>query len=398
MPAAAPCALALAALAALAAPGRAQDDALDRAIAAHARSPMVDGHNDMPYAIRNNFDAAVSEFDFVNGVPRIQTSLNALRAGGVGAQYFVSYTPCSTLDVDSVRINLELIDLLHRLVEQYPNDVAFAQTADELEAGFSAGKTVILLSIEGGHALDNSLGALRMFARLGVSALTLTHNCDLLWCDYHAGSFPNGGLSDFGRKVVLEANRLGVAVDMAHISPDSMRDVIATSIAPVYSSHSNAYTLCNSSRNLPDDVLQGVKDKGGLVMVVALNTFVCDVNGDGSITVEDLADHVDYLAAAIGVEHIGYGSDFDGGAGIPGLTGPEDFHNLTAELFRRGYSDSDVEAIIGGNFLRFKREVEKTAAELQASTMPQEDTMYPNLECRSGRFGFDAGFGPEEVM
>ena len=386
-----------------AAPGRPPISA--RAKSVHASGMLTDGHNDYPWLMRSENDMGMTKFDFAKHVDAGQTDIPRLRQGGLKAQFWSVYIPSE--HPNPTKTVVEQIDFVHRLVEKYPDDLQLALTADDVEKAVKAGKIASLIGIEGGVAIDESFAELRAFHRLGARYMTLTHNKTLPWADAATGEHVHGGLSPFGERVVAEMNRLGMLVDISHVSAETMADVLRVSKAPVIASHSSAYALCPVPRNVPDDILAGLKSNGGVVMVNFYSAFLVPdankkareardairkanpdraaarkaiaewyKNEPGAIrgTVATVVDHIDHIVKTAGVDHVGIGSDFDGIDLWPvGLEDVSDYPRITEELLRRGYSESDVHKILGGNALRVLREAEAVARKLQATTPPQVD-------------------------
>jgi membrane dipeptidase len=362
-----------------------------RALAIHKQTPLVDGHNDYPWALREldpsrDFKSA----DIAEPVPKLMTDIPRLRQGGVGGQFWSVYTPSSMTDKEATRVTLDQIDTVHRMVERWPTVFQMARTADDVERAFKAGRIGSLIGMEGGHSIDNSLGTLRMFYALGARYMTLTHNGNLRWADAAADKPVHGGLTKFGEEVVREMNRLGMLVDLSHVSPDTMEDALRVTAAPVIFSHSSARAICNVPRNVPDNILQMVAKNGGVVMVTFVPGFISQAVADFSArpaaerkgmtapraTLAQVADHIDHIRKVAGIDHIGLGGDFDGITDVvQGLEDVSKYPDLTAELLRRGYSDADVRKIIGLNVLRVMRGAEKVAATLQKTRQPSTATI-----------------------
>jgi membrane dipeptidase len=383
--------------------GPAADPLLQRARALHRSVPLVDGHNDYPWAVREKSPSLdLAAVDIRGPQPRTMTDIPRLRAGGVGAQFWSVYVPASLQGQAAVRTVLEQIDLVHRLVARYPDTFALARTAAEVERIFKAGRIASMPGMEGGHAIDSSLAALRMMYALGVRYLTLTHSDNLPWADAATDTPRLGGLSAFGEEVVREMNRLGMLVDLSHVSPDTMDDALRVSRAPVIFSHSSARAICDHPRNVPDDILTKLRANGGVVMVTFVPQFVAPEAGrlypqqleearrlralhpddpaavqaglrewtrahpGPAATLAMVADHIDHIRRVAGIDHVGLGSDFDGIETVPaGLEDVSKFPALTAELLRRGYSEAAVKKVLGQNVLRVMREAERIAARLQ---------------------------------
>jgi len=376
------------------------DAALARARALLARHPVLDGHNDLPWAIRENPQAPrdVVAYDLRRPTPG-HTDLARLRQGGVGAQFWSVYVPPGA---DAARTELEQIDIARRVIERYP-ELALATSADELERAMQAGRIASLLGMEGGHAIEDSLGALRAYYDLGARYMTLTHGKTLDWADAATDEARHGGLTRFGEEVVREMNRLGMLVDLSHVSPATMEDALRVSEAPVIFSHSSARALCDHPRNVPDSVLRALKANGGVVMVTFVAAFISpelaraslplwkeyeersrDLSDPAArqklrlelqarmpkvtVTIADVADHVEHVRQVAGVEHVGLGGDYDGNDAWPeGLEDVSGYPRLIAELVRRGWSDDDLARLASGNVLRVLRRAEDVARGLRQS-------------------------------
>jgi membrane dipeptidase len=359
---------------------------------------VIDGHNDLPWAMRELCSYDLDQVDLAAGEPRLQTDIPRLRAGGVGAQFWSVFVPCSLDGAAAVTATLEQIDFVRRLVERYDDVFALATTADEVEAAVASGRIASMMGMEGGHCIDGSLAVLRQMHALGVRYMTLTHNENTAWADSATDRPVFGGLSDFGREVVREMNRVGMFVDISHVSAEVMRDALDVSSAPVIFSHSSARALCDIARDVPDDVLAALSPNGGVCMVTFVPAFVSQANADwlqrvlGVVesrggdrrrfsdidpvveelcssdpppraTIADVADHVDHVRAVAGVEHVGIGGDFDGTSFVPdGLEDVSRYPRLLEELARRGWSDADLRRLTHGNVLRAMRAMEDVAA------------------------------------
>eukprot|EP01112_Ceratiomyxa_fruticulosa_P014617 TRINITY_DN4203_c0_g1_i1.p1 TRINITY_DN4203_c0_g1~~TRINITY_DN4203_c0_g1_i1.p1 ORF type:complete len:278 (-),score=45.46 TRINITY_DN4203_c0_g1_i1:66-899(-) len=272
----------------------------------------------------------------------------------------------------AVQATLEQIDVVYQMAKIYPNVFQLADTVAEISSAFSQGKIASLIGMEGGHSINSSLGTLRMFRQLGATYMTLTHTCSTPWAQSANDNSGNViGLTDFGRQVVLEMNRIGMMVDISHVAPQTMMDTLDTTLAPVIFSHSNALSLCNVSRNVPDDVLLRLPKNGGVIMVVFYPNFVCEEPFIGNCSIFDMIAHIDYIKNLIGIDYIGFGSDFDG---IPrvlqGLEDVSKYPVLMAELIKKGYSDSDILKISGQNILRVKKQVEVVSQQLNGLYPP----------------------------
>jgi membrane dipeptidase len=340
-------------------------DPVARADALHRQSPLVDGHNDLAWALRQQAAGReLATFDLAQPQPTLMTDIPRLRMGGVGAQFWSAYVPVRMQGASAVQGTLEQIDLIHRLVDRYPDTFELARTADDIERIVASGRIASLIGVEGGHAITGSLATLRMFFALGVRYLTLTHSTNVPWADSATDSPRLGGLSPFGEEVVREMNRLGMLVDLSHTSPATMAHAIRVSDAPVIFSHTSARAIFDHPRNVPDDVLRLLPENGGVVMVTFVPEFLAR---DGRATLAHVADHLDHVRAVAGADHTGIGSDFDGIPAAPeGLEDVSRFPALTAELLRRGWSDEDVRKAMGGNVLRVMRRAEAVAAAWEA--------------------------------
>ncbi len=380
----------------------AADAALERANRVLAKTILVDGHNDLPIAIRE-YEAAPSDidaYDLRKTAPG-HTDIARLRAGHVGAQFWSVYIPSEGRGPFAAT-QLEQIELTRRLIAKYPDTFRLAGTVAEIRAAHRAGRIASMLGIEGGHSIENSLGALRAYYDLGVRYMTLTHNSHTDWADSAQQVPPrHGGLTPFGEEVVREMNRLGMLVDLAHTSPETMMDALRVTAAPVIWSHAAARGVCDVPRNVPDDVLRELPRNGGVVMVTFVAGFIdCEVarvtqphimqvimraraaatpeerkqiyaEGMKSLqvpptTIAQVANHIDYIRKVAGVDHIGIGGDFDGNTWWPtGLSDVSMYPNLFAELIRRGWTDAELKKIAGENVLRAMAEAERVASRLQ---------------------------------
>jgi membrane dipeptidase len=379
--------------------GPAADDSLERAKAILARHPLIDGHNDLPWAIRENAAAPrdVVAYDLRRPTTG-HTDLARLRRGGVGGQFWSVYVPPVA---GAARLQLEQIDIARRVIARYPEALRLAGTADEVEQAMRAGLVASLLGMEGGHAIENSLGALRAYHELGVRYMTLTHSKTLDWADSATDQARHGGLTRFGEEVVREMNRLGMLVDLSHVSPATMADALRVGEAPVIFSHSSARALCDHPRNVPDDILRALPANGGIVMVTFVNAFVSGEFARASaplwkeweersqgladpaarqalrrelaarmpkikVTLAQVADHVEHVRTVAGVEHVGLGGDYDGNDDWPeGMGDVSSYPQLVAELLRRGWSEADLARLASGNLLRVMRQAEAVARRLQ---------------------------------
>jgi membrane dipeptidase len=366
--------------------------------------PLIDGHNDLPWQFRKR-KADLSAINLATDTSKLSdplvTDIPRLRAGGLGAQFWSVYIPVALPGPPAVQAVLEQIDLVHRLVARYPDTFELALTADDIERIHRQGKIASLIGMEGGHSINNSLSVLRMTYRLGARYMTLTHTKNTDWADAAGDQPAHHGLTPFGEEVVREMNRLGMLVDLAHVSDETMRAALRVSKAPVIFSHSSARGICHNPRNVPDDVLELVRANGGIVMVCFLPGFLNDANSvhfafamaerarlellhpDDPEKVEqdmepwrrahpsppssltDIANHIDHIRKVAGIDHVGLGSDFEGFHGAPaGLEDVSCYPALLAELLRRGYTKEEIKQVAGLNLLRVLRGAEKVSRQL----------------------------------
>jgi membrane dipeptidase len=341
-----------------------EDPNLARAKAVLERYPLIDGHNDLPWAIREYDDAPhdVQAYDITRRTPG-HTDIARLRQGMVGAQFWSVYIPSDLQPDEFVRVQLEQIDIARQVIDAYPETFALAGTADDVERIFREGKIASLLGVEGGHAIANSLGVLRTYYDLGARYMTLTHWQTLDWVDAATDEPRHDGLTAYGEAVVREMNWLGMLVDLSHVSDATMSDALDVSEAPVIFSHSSARALADVPRNVPDAILERLPANGGVVMV----TFVPEyLSPDSTASVATVADHIDHIRDVAGIDHVGIGGDYDGISQEPdGLEDVSTYPVLFAELARRGYSDEEMAKVAGGNILRAMRAAEATATRLQ---------------------------------
>ncbi|XP_053721986.1 dipeptidase 1-like [Synchiropus splendidus] len=364
-----------------------EDEFLSRALKLMSRTPLIDGHNDLPWQLLLQFNNQLQKVD-LHTLSTTHTNIPKIKEGRLGAQFWSAYVPCDTQYKDAVRRTLEQIDVVHRMCQKYPDTFMFAHSSQDIRTAFSLNKTASLIGVEGGHSLDSSLGTLRVMYQLGVRYLTLTHSCNTPWADnwrVDAGSEPSqhNGLSAFGKQVIAEMNRLGMLIDLSHVPVQVMNQVLDMSAAPVIFSHSSAYSLCQHKRNVPDDVLRRVKEKRGIVMINFGNNFV---TCSKSAKLSDVADHFDYIKKVGGADIIGFGGDYDGVPRVPeGLEDVSKVPKLVAELLRRNWTDVEVEAALGNNLLRVMKKVEDVRDALQTMSpgedpIPYEEVMNP---CRT---------------
>jgi membrane dipeptidase len=393
-----------------------------------AVTPLIDGHNDLPWEIRTRAQGHIANIDLASNTSKLpappdgvalMTDIPRLRAGHVGAQFWSVWIPVEVQGFEAVQMTIEQIDLVKRLAARYPADLEMAYTVADVRRIHHAKKIASLIGIEGGHQINNSLPVLRQMYDLGARYMTLTHITNTAWADAATDSPAHGGLTPFGIEVVHEMNRIGMLVDLSHVSPDTMRTALRTSEAPVIYSHSSARALVDHPRDVPDDVLRLVAEHGGVVMVnfnpgyvsEEFNHWEADRAAEqarGSappygglyigqperakaaldawekahpkplVTIAQVADHADHIRQVAGIDHVGIGSDFDGITDTPaGLDAVDKFPALLAELMRRGWSDGDIAKFAGENVLRVLAEAERVAARLRATRPASEAVVAP---------------------
>jgi membrane dipeptidase len=400
-------------LAALFCSPAAPEEPLARAERLMARTPLVDGHNDLPYALMDRFAGDPISAGLDRPQDDLMTDLVKIRQGRLGGQFWSCWVPPSAAETgDASRLALQQIDLIHRLVAAYPADLQWALTADELRRVHRRGRVGCLIGVEGGHMIENSLAVLRDFYRLGARYMTLTHSDNTDWADSATDDPRHGGLTRFGEEVVREMNRLGMLVDLSHVSDGTMHDALRIADAPVIFSHSSARGVADHVRNVPDDVLKLVGEQGGVVMVTFAGSFVSpeaalarrgsfqvwkrlsrEYAGDPQgrrramdawyedhpapdATLAQVADHLEHIREVAGIGAVGIGSDFDGISHPPvGLEDVSRFPHLVAEMVRRGWSDDEIAGLLGENLLRVLAESERVARRLQARRLPSTATI-----------------------
>jgi len=383
-----------------------------------AQVPLIDGHNDVPWAYRERVQNDVDAIDFAGDTGALEkpmhTDLKRLRAGGVGAQFWSVYIPTTSSGPGAAREVLEQIDFVHRLVGRHPDHLEMACGADDIERIHRHGRIASLIGIEGGHSIENSLAVLRMLHGVGARYMTIAHSRNTDFADSATDDQRHGGLTEFGREVIREMNRLGMLVDLSHVAAKTMHDALDVARAPVIFSHSSARAITDHPRNVPDDVLRRVKENGGVVMVTFVPPFVNEqarqhyeqrkkeserlesahggdktaverdleqwkkLNPAPRATLADVVRHIDHIRALIGAEHLGIGGDYDGVDATPqGLEDVSKYPDLLVELLRRGYSDSDLRAIAGQNLLRVLRSAEQLARDLHRQGPPSHKLLSP---------------------
>ncbi|MER7826788.1 MULTISPECIES: dipeptidase [unclassified Streptomyces] len=381
---------------------------LDEARELLAEHPVVDGHNDLPWALREQVRYDLSRRDIAGDQSaHLHTDIPRLRAGGVGAQFWSVYVRSDYAGDEAVSATLEQIDVVAQLIDRYPGDLVRALTADDMEAARADGRIASLMGAEGGHSINNSLATLRALHQLGVRYMTLTHNDTIDWADSATDEPRHGGLTDFGREVVREMNRVGMLVDLSHVAATTMRDAIAVSAAPVVFSHSSARAVCDHPRNIPDDVLATLPGNGGVAMATFVPKFILPAAVEWTLAADEnlrahglhhldttpeamalhrafeearprpmataatVADHLDHMREVAGIDHIGIGGDYDGTAFTPsGLDDVAGYPNLVAELLTRGWSKADLAKLTWSNAVRALRDAEAVARDLSASRGP----------------------------
>lgn len=397
------------------------DPAVITANAALEAAPVFDGHNDVPIQLRGRFNNQINTFDFVDTTDTssetassrvMHTDLQRIAKGKLGAQYWSVYVPANLPEPEAVQMTMEQIDVMKRLISRYPNALAYAETADQVEIAMAGGKVASLLGMEGGHSIGSSLGVLRQMYALGARYMTLTHSTNTPWADSATDDPRHGGLSEFGKDVVREMNRIGMLVDLSHVSEESMHDALDVAQAPVIFSHSGARAINGHARNVPDSVLARLPANGGIVMVVGLPGFLNNerrewyatreaevarqkslfagqpdvvaramaewdaANPEPRTMISHMADHIDHIRKVAGVEYIGIGADFDGmPTGPIGMEDVSGYPALFAELARRGYSQVELELISSRNAIRVLREAERYATRL--ADQPPIETIIP---------------------
>jgi len=377
------------------------------------KTPLIDGHNDVPWIYRDKAKDHLDQIDLAGDTTRrekpMQTDIPRLRKGGVGGVFWSVYVPTDLAGPRAVTAVLEQIDLVKRLVERYPETLELALTSSDVRRIHSTGKIASLIGMEGGHAIDDSLGVLRQMYACGARYMTLTHWENTAWADAGTDTPSRGGLSPFGELVVKEMNRLGMLVDLSHVSDATMNDALDISAAPIVFSHSSARALCGHPRNVPDEVLRRLPANGGVVMVNFAPGFVSEKVRDWNAakdaeearwaslfpgdedrkkremevwrstheapvaTLGQVADHIDHIRSVAGIDHVGLGSDFDGiDHGPVGLEDVSRFPDLLAELLRRGYREEEAAKVAGGNVLRVLGKAEEVAARLTRERPPSD--------------------------
>jgi membrane dipeptidase len=391
-----------------------------------AQTPLIDGHNDLPWEIRTRFGSDLSKVDLSRstldlpapeGSPPLMTDIPRLRAGQVGGQFWSVYIPAEVTGPAVVQMTIEQIDLVKQMCARWPDDLAMAYTAADVVRLHKQRKIASLIGVEGGHQINNSLAVLRAYYEVGARYMTLTHAVNTAWADSATDMPAHHGLTPFGKEVVREMNRLGMLIDLSHVSADTMRAALAVTEAPVIFSHSSARGIVDHPRDVPDDVLHQVAANGGVVMINFYPGYVSEArrrweadraaeqarynsppfgglyigqperakaalaewdrdHPKPAVTIADVADHIDYIRKVVGVDYVGLGSDFDGiPQGPTGLDGVDKYPALLAELAHRGWSDADLAKVAGGNVLRVLAKAEEVSARLRATQLPSNATL-----------------------
>jgi membrane dipeptidase len=403
--------------------GAASDDFAARVNRVLASTPLIDGHNDLPWELRDRSKGHLATIDLRSDTAKLpvpeggaplMTDIPRLRAGRVGGQFWSVWVPTDLEGNDAVQATLEQIDLVKRMIAAYPADLQMAYTAADIRRIHRSGKIASLIGVEGGHSINNSLATLRSMHELGARYMTLTHTRNTGWADAATDTPTHQGLTPFGLEVVREMNRLGMLIDLSHVSPEAMKDVLAVTEAPVIFSHSSARAINSHPRNVPDDVLRLVAKNGGVVMLnfypayisEAANQWEADYAAEQTrynsppyaglyigqperakaaldawekthpkpvVTLSEVADHIEHIRKVAGIDHVGIGSDFDGiPEGPKGLEAVDRYPALLAEMMRRGWSDAEVAKLAGLNVLRVMEQAEQVAARLQAARPASE--------------------------
>jgi membrane dipeptidase len=380
----------------------------DAARELHRRSLVIDGHNDMPWEIRKQSDSNFDKLDISKRQPTLQTDIPKLREGGVGAQFWSVWVPVEAgYRGEALAMTLEQIELVKRMVARYPETFELAYSSADITRIHNAGKIASLIGVEGGHSIEESLAVLEKLYNLGARYMTLTHTDNTNWADSGTDKARYGGLAPFGEQVVRKMNELGMLVDLSHVSAETMRDALDVSTAPVIFSHSSAMAVADHPRNVPDDVLKRIQQKDGVVMVNFFSGYIVpdavrtvaegmelerklkqvDKLSDEEVerqmrrwkrkrpysqgTIHDLLDHIDHIAKVAGAQHVGLGSDYDGVSVLPKqLEDASSYPYITQGLVDRGYSDDEIQGILGGNLIRVFKKAEAVAAKDRSTSSP----------------------------
>ncbi|MAE76313.1 MAG: membrane dipeptidase [Planctomycetes bacterium] len=375
-----------------------QGDARARALRLMAVTPLFDGHNDLPWRLRKGNALHFEKVDIRKRTKDGHTDIPRLRAGRVGAQFWSVYVPVDEKGDTAVRLTMEQIDVVHRMIDRFPDVFAYAKTSADVERIFASGRIASLIGMEGGHCINSSLGALRMFKRMGAHYMTLAHSSNTPWADSATDARQHAGLTELGRQVVSVMNNVGMLVDLSHVSVETMHQALDIVEAPVIFSHSSARAVTDHPRNVPDDVLRRLPKNGGVVMVTFVPRYISRRAGDWGVrehvyrlelqkkwgrgdpripnalrvwtvknpeptaTLDDAVAHIEHVRKVAGIDHVGIGSDFDGISSVPvGLEDVSKFPDLIAALLERGFSDMEVRKLLGINLLRVMRGAEARA-------------------------------------
>ncbi len=376
----------------------------DEARRIHQNAIVIDGHNDLPWELRSRGSLSFDKLDIAQRQESMHTDIPRLREGGVGAQFWSVYVPASTAyDGTALSATLEQIEMVEAMIQRYPETFELAVTSDDIIRVHKTGKVASLVGVEGGHCIENSLNVLRQLYKLGARYMTLTHSDTLDWADSATDDPRHGGLTAFGEEVIREMNRLGMMVDLSHVSPDTMKHALRVTKAPIIFSHSSARAVADHPRNVPDDVLKLVTENDGVVMVNFFSGFVVPAAADNYAqsfalrreqqkllddkdkvdaivrrwrranpmprgTIHDLIDHIEHIAKVAGIDHVGIGSDYDGVSILPKqLEDVSSYPLITQALLDRGYSASDIHKVLGQNLLRVMKRIEQVAQQLSSN-------------------------------
>jgi len=360
--------------------------------------PVIDGHNDFPMAIRDLFHNDIDGVNFDHDLTQEEPwssywanhcDLPRMRKGGMGGQFWSAYISCRAQFADAVQLFMEQVDIIKQLVAKYPEDLMWATSTKDIEEAISQGKIASMIGVESGHAIGSSLAILRTLYELGVRYMTLTHGCNTPWADaaqVESGNFPprSEGISEFGQKVVHEMNRVGMLVDLSHVSSDVMRQVLDVTYAPVMFSHSGARSICSNPRNVPDDVLERIPEIGGVVMVNFYSCFVIDDCREKNATVADVVKHINHIRRVAGVDHVGLGGDFNGIDSLPiGLEDVSKYPDIFAALIEDDefeWTDEDLAKLANQNLLNTFRRVEEVKVEMASDGFKADNTWIPVLD------------------
>ena len=377
-------------------------------------TPLIDGHNDLPWQFHERVNNQLFKLDIGAGTakldPPMHTDIERMRQGGMGGQFWSVFVPGDLPPLEAVVTTIDQIDITKRFVRANPEHLVMAYSAADIETIHASGKIASLIGMEGGHSIGNSMAVLRQFYELGARYMTITHWLNHDWADAGTDEPRHNGLSNFGKAVIKEMNRLGMIVDLSHVSPACMNDILDITKAPVIFSHSSARAVADHPRNVPDDILKRIKKSGGVVMVTIVPPFIDEpfrdwaaaikgetarleelfphskaaveagekawkgANPAPKVTISNIANHIDHIVKIAGIDHVGIGGDFDGIKMTPdGFGDVSRYPYLFVELLKRGYSDDDIAKVAGQNVIRVFKEVERTAAKLASKAQPSDD-------------------------